>query len=113
MAHATLSPVALLVLASLADAPRHAYALKKDLRARSNGEVAPGVSTLYRTVWQLLEDRLIEESTERPASYLDDARRRYLRITRAGEAALVAERRRLERLAAATRPARLAPKPGR
>jgi len=34
MAHATLSPVAVLVLASLADAPRHAYALKNDLRAR-------------------------------------------------------------------------------
>jgi DNA-binding PadR family transcriptional regulator len=109
----SLSPVAVLVLASLAEAPRHAYALKKDVRARSNGDVAPGVTTLYRAVWQLLDDGLIEESNERPAPHLDDQRRRYLRLTPSGRTALVAERRRLERLAAAARPTRLAPKPGR
>jgi DNA-binding PadR family transcriptional regulator len=108
-----LSPVAVLVLASLAEASRHAYALKKDVRARSNGDVAPGVTTLYRAVWQLLDDGLIEESRERPASHLDDERRRYLRLTPAGRTALASERRRLERLAAAARPARLAPRAGR
>lgn len=113
MARKPLSPVALLALASLSEAPRHAYALKKDIRVRSAGEVSPGVTTLYRAVWQLLDDGLIEESTDRPASHLDDERRRYLRITPAGRAVLLAERRRWERLAAAARPVPLASKTGR
>lgn len=108
-----LSSVAVLILASLAEAPRHAYALKKDVRARSHGDVTPGVTTLYRAVWQLLDDGLIEESKDRPASHLDDERRRYLRLTPAGRGALATERRRLDRLAAAARPARLAPGRGR
>jgi DNA-binding PadR family transcriptional regulator len=103
-----LSAVAVLVLSSLADASRHAYALKKDVRDRSAGDVAPGATSLYRTVWQLEGDGLIEESGERPAPQHDDERRRYYRITPAGRRALAAELARLERLVAAARPRRYA-----
>ena len=103
-----LSAVAVLVLSSLAEASRHAYALKKDVRDRSGGDVAPGATSLYRTVWQLLDDGLIEESEERPAPPQDDERRRYFEITAAGRKTLAAELARLERLVAAARPRRLA-----
>ena len=103
-----LSAVAVLVLSSLAEASRHAYALKKDVRDRSGGDVAPGATSLYRTVWQLLDDGLIEESEERPAPPHDDERRRYFEITAAGRKTLAAELARLERLVAAARPRRLA-----
>jgi DNA-binding PadR family transcriptional regulator len=103
-----LSTVAVLVLSSLAEATRHGYALKKDVKDRSGGDVAPGATSLYRTVWQLLGDGLIAESRDRPAPHHDDERRRYFQITAAGRRALTAERARLERLVAAARPRRYA-----
>jgi DNA-binding PadR family transcriptional regulator len=103
-----LSAVAVLVLSSLAESSRHAYALKKDVRERSGGDVAPGATSLYRTVWQLLDDGLIDESDERPAPQHDDERRRYFEITPAGRKTLAAELARLERLIASARPRRLA-----
>jgi len=105
-----LSAVAVLVLSSLAEASRHAYNLKKDVKDRSGGDVAPGATSLYRTVWQLQNDGLIAETRERPAPELDDERRRYFQITPAGRRALVAERARLERLLEAAKPRRAAAK---
>ena len=106
MAEAAPSPRATLVLASLADAPRHGYAIKKDVEARTGGEVRLGSTTIYRVLHQLLDDGLIDEMEGRPVPQLDDERRRYYRITPAGRRALTAERRRLERLVAAVTPAR-------
>lgn len=103
-----LSAVAVLVLSSLAESSRHAYALKRDVRDRSGGDVAPGATSLYRTVWQLLDDGLIAESDDRPAPQHDDERRRYFEITPAGRKTLSAELARLERLIASARPRRLA-----
>ena len=98
------SPRSLLILASLAEGERHGYAIKKDVAARTGGEVRLGSTTLYRLLGQLLDDGLIEESDERPAAHLDDERRRYYRITAAGKRSLAAELRRLERLVLAARP---------
>lgn len=103
MADRPLSSVAVLVLSSLAESPRHGYAIMKDVDARSNGEVAPGATSLYRTLWQLAEDGLVSETTDRPSAVLDDDRRRYFRITPAGRRALAAEVARLARLIASAR----------
>jgi DNA-binding PadR family transcriptional regulator len=103
-----LSTVAVLVLSSLSEAARHGYALKKDVSDRSGGDVSPGATSLYRTVWQLLDDGLIAESRDRPAPHHDDERRRYFQITAAGRRALAAELARLDRLLAAARPRRYA-----
>jgi DNA-binding PadR family transcriptional regulator len=103
------SYTALLILASLADADRHGYAIKKDIAERSGGEVRLGSTTLYRLLGQLLDAGLIEEAHSRPAPQLDDERRRYFHITTAGRRELVAEARRLERVLLAVRPA-LAPR---
>jgi DNA-binding PadR family transcriptional regulator len=99
----------LLILASLADADRHGYAIKKDVHERSGGEVKLGSTTLYRLLGQLLDEGLIEEARTRPAPQLDDERRRYFQLTPAGKRALAAEMRRLERVLMAVRPA-LAPR---
>ena len=101
-----LSAVAVLVLSSLADAPRHGYSLRKDVRDRSGGDVTPGATSLYRTVWQLLDDGLIAESDDRPEPRHDDQRRRYFQITAAGRRTLTSELGRLERLIVAARPRR-------
>ena len=100
---------ALLILASLSDADRHGYAIKKDVAERTGGEVRLGSTTLYRLLGQLLDDGLIEEARTRPAPQLDDERRRYFHITSAGRRALASELRILERVLLAVRPA-LAPR---
>jgi DNA-binding PadR family transcriptional regulator len=102
-----LSAVAVLVLSSLSEADRHGYNLKKDVRDRSGGDVAPGATSLYRALWQLEADGLIAESDDRPAPHHDDERRRYFKITAAGRRVLAVERARLERLVVAARPRRI------
>ena len=108
MSDRPLSTLGVLILSSLAEAARHGYNLKKDVKARSGGDVAPGATSLYRTLWQLQEDGLIAESDNRPAPQHDDERRRYFEITTAGRRALKGELARLERLIAAARPKRAA-----
>ena len=102
---ATPNHNALLILASLADADRHGYAIKKDISERTGGEVRLGSTTLYRLLGQLLDDGLIEEARTRPAPQLDDERRRYFHLTASGRRALAAEMRILERVLVAVRPA--------
>ncbi len=101
-----LSSVAVLALSSLAERPRHGYAIKKDVAARSGGDVAPGATSLYRTLWQLLDDGLIAEAHGRDTGGAGDDRRRYFRMTPAGRRALDSELARLERLVRAARPPR-------
>ena len=53
---------------------------------------------LYGSIKRLIEADLIEESDERPAPELDDARRRYYRLTTLGKRVLDAECERLQEL---------------
>ena len=100
-----LKPLVFLLLLGLAAGERHGYALKKEVAARTGGKVRPGPATLYRTLSELVERGLIEESGRRPAPELDDERRRYYRITARGRRTVLAEARRLEGLVAAARTA--------
>ena len=86
-----LKPAVLLLLVSLAAGEKHGYALRKDVTARSGGDVRLGPATLYRTLAQMLEEGTIEESGRRPAPELDDERRRYYRLTDRGRRLLDAE----------------------
>jgi DNA-binding PadR family transcriptional regulator len=65
---------------------------------RTDGKVRLWPPTLYGTLKRLIEEELIEESDRRPAPDLDDARRRYYRLTRFGQRVLAAESARLENL---------------
>lgn len=78
MRHVTKQPVAqdprsltepvLLILMSLADQPRHGYALIKDIEKLSNGRVRLGTGTLFGALRRLLESGWIERSEQEDTS---------------------------------------------
>ncbi len=86
------------VLLSLADQEQHGYGIMQEVLERTAGKVRLWPATLYGTLKRLIEEELIEESPARPAPELDDARRRYYRLTRLGRRVLAAESARLEEL---------------
>jgi DNA-binding PadR family transcriptional regulator len=55
-----LSEPVFLILASLADQPRHGYALLQDVKHISGGRVTLSTGTLYGALRRLLESRWIE-----------------------------------------------------
>jgi DNA-binding PadR family transcriptional regulator len=91
------------ILLCLADGEQHGYAIMQEVRERTNGKVRLWPATLYGSLRRLMDDGLIEESARRPAADVDDARRRYYRLTTAGRRALTDEIARLEELVRAAR----------
>ena len=55
-------------------------------------------ATLYGALQRMIAEGLIEESEERPAPELDDARRRYYKLTRLGRRVLELECERLREM---------------
>jgi DNA-binding PadR family transcriptional regulator len=86
------------ILVSLAGEEQHGYAIMQDVLNRTTGKVRLWPATLYGSIKRLIEADLIEESDERPAAELDDARRRYYRLTALGRRVLDAECERLQEL---------------
>jgi DNA-binding PadR family transcriptional regulator len=86
------------ILLSLAAGEQHGYGIMQEVFERSSGKIRLWPATLYGTLKRLIESGLIEESAERPAPELDDARRRYYRMTDLGRKVLDAETERLEEL---------------
>jgi DNA-binding PadR family transcriptional regulator len=91
------------ILLSLAGGEQHGYGIMQDVLDRTTGKVRLWPATLYGSIKRLIEAELIEESDERPAPELDDARRRYYRLTRLGRRVLDAECERLQELVRAIR----------
>src|ERR1700756_5135272 len=87
------------IMLSLADGEQHGYSIMQEVAERTGGKLRLWPATLYGTLKRLIESELIEESEERPAPELDDARRRYYRLTRLGKRVLDAEGDRLPDLA--------------
>ena len=69
MSHDAISEPVFLILLSLADSPRHGYALLKDIESLSRGRVRLSTGTLYGALRRLLEDgwiaRFEQEDTSR------------------------------------------------
>jgi DNA-binding PadR family transcriptional regulator len=86
------------ILLSLAGGEQHGYGIMQDVLNRTTGKVRLWPATLYGSIKRLIESELIEESDERPAPELDDARRRYYRLTAFGKSVLDAECERLQEL---------------
>jgi|SRR5580692_10549961 DNA-binding PadR family transcriptional regulator len=82
----TISEPVLLILASLADQPRHGYALMKDIETLSGGRVRLSTGTLYGALRRLLQGAWIERfeqedtSREKQAYRLTAAGRRQLQL---------------------------------
>ena len=91
------------IMLSLAAEEQHGYAIMQEVLERSAGKVRLWPATLYGSLKRLIEAELIEESDERPAPELDDARRRYYRLTALGKRVLYAECDRLQELVRAIR----------
>jgi DNA-binding PadR family transcriptional regulator len=81
-----LSEPVLLILTSLADEPRHGYALIKDIESLSEGRVRLSTGTLYGAIRRLVEDGLIEPfdqedtSRDKQAYRLTNEGRKQLRV---------------------------------
>ena len=86
------------ILLSLAAEEQHGYGIMQEVLDRTGGKVHLWPATLYGTLARLIDAELIEESEERPAAELDDARRRYYKLTRLGQQVLDLESQRLEEL---------------
>jgi DNA-binding PadR family transcriptional regulator len=86
------------IMLSLAGGEQHGYGIMQEVLNRSTGRVKLWPATLYGSIKRLIEAELIEESDERPAPELDDARRRYYRLTALGSRVLDAECERLQEL---------------
>ncbi|HEY3869223.1 MAG TPA: PadR family transcriptional regulator [Actinocrinis sp.] len=80
-----MSEQTFLILAALADQPRHGYALVTEVAAMSDGRVKLRASTLYAALDRLLARGLIEHERDE----VDSGRlRRYYRLTDEGAAAV-------------------------
>jgi len=86
------------IMLSLAGGEQHGYGIMQEVLERTAGKERLWPATLYGSIKRLIEAELIEESDERPAPELDDARRRYYRLTALGRSVLNAECERLEEL---------------
>lgn len=78
-----------LLLATIARAPRHGYAIISELRERSDGAFDLAEGTVYPALHRLERDGSIASDLQ----FVDGRRRRTYRVTAAGHAALQEQRR--------------------
>lgn len=84
----------LLILLSVAEEPRHGYAILKDVEDLSQGRVRMSTGTLYGAIRRMLEDRWIERFAEEAAP----RDRQAYRLTTDGREVLTAEIARMKML---------------
>lgn len=97
-AQTPLTPAVLHILIALADGERHGYGIMQEIRQFTGEQFTLGPGTLYRSIRQMLDMGLIEESETRADPALDDERRRYYQLTGLGRRTAQAEMARLENL---------------
>jgi DNA-binding PadR family transcriptional regulator len=86
------------ILLSLVGQEQHGYGIMQEVLDRTDGKVHLWPATLYGSLKRLIAEGLISESDERPAEDLDDARRRYYKLTDLGLQVVDVEAARLEKL---------------
>jgi DNA-binding PadR family transcriptional regulator len=89
-----LTEPVLLILMSLADKPRHGYALMKDIEVLSTGRVRLSTGTLYGALRRLLDEGWIERFEQADTSREKQA----YRLTAAGRGQLLQELARMTQL---------------
>jgi DNA-binding PadR family transcriptional regulator len=98
-----LPPAAIHILLAIGPGERHGYGIMTEVATLTDGSVHLAPGTLYTNIKRLLAGGLIEETDERPDPD-GDQRRRYYRLTTAGQQAVVTEVARMEVLVAGARP---------
>jgi DNA-binding PadR family transcriptional regulator len=93
-----LTETTLFILLSLATAPKHGYAIIKEVEAMSDQRVIMATGTLYSALRRLLDDgwitRVYDISSEASAR-----ERKLYKLTELGQSILQAEAKRLDNLA--------------
>lgn len=89
-----ISEAVLLILISLADQPRHGYAILKDVEEVSGGRVVLSTGTLYGALRRLLDEGWIERYTDQDTS----RGKQTYRLTSAGKRSLQQEVSRMKHL---------------
>lgn len=92
---AAVTPAEFHILLALVDADRHGYGIMQQVATDSEGAIQLGPGTLYGAIKRLLDYGYIREVESRVDPHLDDARRRYYRLTAAGRKPVVTESERL------------------
>lgn len=98
-ANLPLREATFLIMLSLAQEPKHGYAIMKEVQVLSKKRVKLSTSTLYGAIKRLLAQEWIERVDEERAGENGRARKAY-RLSTLGERILSAEVRRLEALVA-------------
>ena len=93
-----LTPQWFHILLALAGDEQHGYGIMQEVLERTTGKVRLWPATLYGSLKRMIEADLIAESSKRPRPELDDARRRYYRLTPLGRQVLDGECERLQGL---------------
>lgn len=92
-----LSEATFFIMLSLAPAPKHGYAIMKEVEALSEGRLLLSTGTLYGALKRLLEQGWIER-VEDPQPDDTDRQRKAYRLTELGRRILEAETDRLRSL---------------
>jgi DNA-binding PadR family transcriptional regulator len=90
-----LRPVEFEILLVLTGGDAHGWAIIKEAESRVDGRFCLETGTLYRALRRLTGAGLVKRAQERPASDVDDERRRYYAITPFGRAVATVEAQRL------------------
>jgi DNA-binding PadR family transcriptional regulator len=104
-----LRPVEFHILLVLAEGERHGYGIIRDTEIQTEGQMRLETGTLYRALRRLSALGLVRPTKRRPASDLDDERRRYFAITPMGRRVAAAEARRMAKLVEVARDRDLIP----
>lgn len=79
-----LPSAAFQILLSLADGDLHGYAVMRQVQEQTNGRMRLGPGTLYSSIQGLLEGGFIQEADQTGEASVEQARRRYYRLTPSG-----------------------------
>jgi DNA-binding PadR family transcriptional regulator len=93
-----LTPAVFHVLLALSRGDQYGYRIMQIVQDDTQGQFGMSSSSLYGTLKRMLNNGLIELSSNRPEPALDNERRRYYRITWLGKKISQAEAKRLANL---------------
>ena len=93
-----LTETSFFIILSLATAPKHGYAIMKEVETMSEKRVVLATGTLYSALRRMLEDGWIERVPDNN-SEADKRERKLYQLTRHGRRVLEAESSRLRKLA--------------
>ena len=92
-----LTETSFFIILSLATAPKHGYAIMKEVEAMSETRVVLATGTLYSSLRRMLEDGWIERVTDNNSA-ADNRERKLYQLTSHGRRILEAEISRLKKL---------------